>query len=91
MRMYIKITYPINEPDNFSIDTNVKEGYVSDLLTDWVHDQIGKGKDNQQANEQEVYHIEIQVDLSHDIFYLNSDTGNDGLTTGIIMDVLRRM
>jgi hypothetical protein len=87
----VSITYPIHRPDDFEISGNVKDNYVICLLTDWLHDQIGKGKDFSVAVDRNVYHIRIQVDLSQDIFYVDSDTGNKGLTTGIIMDVISRL
>jgi len=85
--LFIKISYCFNKPETSIIRTNVKTERLRDLLNDYLYNQIGKGEDKRKLNEKEVYDIEIGVDLSDDTFYVSSDTGNDGLTCGIIMHV----
>jgi hypothetical protein len=47
-----------------------------------------RGKDNKPVIKRDEYKIRIEIDLSEDIFYTKSDTGNKGLTAGIIMTSL---
>jgi hypothetical protein len=71
--------------------TNVKPEVRGELITDFLHSQIGSGKDPNPAVEREVYEIRISVDLSCDRFSVQHDCGNMGLCDGILMDVLRRL
>lgn len=90
--LYIDITYPINTPDKYEIKTNIKSEKVKDTLCEYIQGIFGRGgKDSRIAKELDVYHITIEVDLSDDSFIVKSDTGNTGLTDGIIMDVIARM
>jgi hypothetical protein len=92
--LYIDIEYrfakPVDGP-RVVIGTNVKRELVGDLLADCIRDQAGRGLDERKAVERDVYHIRIEVDLSCDEFTTTSDTGNDGLTCGIVLDVFRRL
>ena len=89
--LVIDIAFDINDPDKSIIKTNVKEELLGDLIGDWLRGQLGLGEDGRQANEKDVYSIKIGIDLSDDTFIVESDTGNDGLTSGIVMDVSRRL
>jgi len=92
-RLWIEIEYWITKQENvpkITIHTNIKQHLVSGLLMDWVQDQMGRGVDESKAEDKEVYNIRIQIDLSDDTFYTKSDTGNKGLTCGIVADVARR-
>ena len=87
--LYIEITYSEND---FEIDTNIKDELVSDVLCEYIHSIVGDGHvDNREAIERDVYTIRITLDLTYDTFEVTADTGNDGLTTGIIMDVIKRL
>lgn len=89
--LILDITYPINTPDDFKIDGNVKEECQTDLLSDFIRGQLGAGADNSPPIERSEYHIRICVDLDGDKFSVTSDTGNKGLRDGIVMDVIRRL
>lgn len=89
--IYIKLTFPINEPEKFKIETNAKPELVGDLIGDFVHAQVGEGADERPANQHDVYHIDISVDLTDDTWRSSHDTGNLGLRDGILMDVLQRI
>jgi hypothetical protein len=90
--LYIDIIYPINTPEKYEIKTNMKSENVKDALCEYIHGIIGYGgKDTRKAREIDVYHITIDIDLSCDKFSVKSDTDNNGLTDGIIMDVISRM
>ena len=92
--LWIDIEYrfakPVDGP-RVVIRTNVKHELVSDLLSDWIRDQMGRGSDDRKAVERDFYHIRIEVDLCCDEFTTTSDTGNYGLTCGIVLDVSRRI
>lgn len=89
--LFINITYPVGKPHEYKIESNVKDELIPDLLSDFIRGQSGKGKDEKEAIEREVYNLRLTVDLSFDIFNLTHDCGNEGLALGIIMDVFRRM
>ena len=89
--IYIKITFPINDPNNFKIKTNAKPELVSDLIFDFIHGQNGAGKDESPAKELEVYHIDLSVDLTDDTWRTRHDTGNLGLRDGILMSVAQQI
>ena len=83
--LYLFMNYDVKEDVLTIEETNVKADYIDDLLTEWIRGQSGKGADNRTPNQKDKYQIQMEVDLSYDNFRVNSDTGNHGLTAGIIM------
>ena len=86
--LYLKIRYVSNPKGEASfeiVDTNVKKDRIEDYLTDWLMSQVGAGKDNRKANELEQYEVTIGLDMSDDTWLVWSNTGNAGLTCGIVM------
>jgi hypothetical protein len=85
--LIIKILYDMsgNPP---IIKTNCKRECISEILGEWLSCQMGAGEDHSKAKELDVYHITIVLDLSDDSFVCRSNTGNKGLTAGIVMTVL---
>lgn len=90
-RLHIRIAYPIDHPEKYELKTDIKKDKVAELLGNWLSLQEGKGEDNSVAVDREVYNIAIDFELEDDSFYMKSDTGNAGLTTGIVMDVVNRL
>ena len=82
--IFIEFDYSIKEASATVIDTNIKQSYIDDFLAEIVHAQVGEGADNRKANELEVYNVLIRCDLTYDHINISSNTGNAGLTTGII-------
>lgn len=89
--IYLNVTYPVDEPEKFKIETNAKAEAVADLIEDFIHDQIGAGTDRSQANELDVYEIILAIDLSDDSWRIKDDCGNKGLRDGILLAVLGRI
>ncbi len=87
----LKIIFDINNLDKTIIKTNAKKEAIKEILEAWLRYQIGKRKDKRKANKRDVYKITIQLDLSDDNFNTISDVGNDGLTSGIVMDVFSKL
>jgi len=89
----IKIYADIEGEDiNISkIETNAKDEALEDLLSTWLQMQMGKGEDNSPREECSQYQVMIELDLSDDSFYTKSNTGNKGLTTGIVMLAMRNL
>lgn len=92
--LWIDIEYSFRQPGDgprVVIQTNVRRGLIDSVLEKWLQDQQGRGVDDRNAEDREAYRIRIEVDLSCDEFTTSSDTGNLGLTCGIILDVFRRL
>lgn len=89
--LFIEITYPIDQPDKFTITGTIKSEKHADIIADFLQLQVGKGADDSPAKELAVYHIRIELELENDTFKSSSDTGNKGLRDGILMDVLSRL
>ena len=87
----IDIHYNMSDLTKSVIRTNIKTERLSDILADYIQSQIGKGSDDRESKAQEEYHITISLDLSFDTFQTTSDTGNEGLTVGIILHVLNNL
>lgn len=84
----IQINFNMENPEETLIRTNAKREGVEEILATFVQDQAGQGEDKRKPNERDEYKIEIGLDLSYDTFHITSDTGNEGLTLGIVMQVL---
>ncbi len=86
----LEITYPVQNPRASTIRTNARPEAIEELLATWIAGQQGKGEDDRKPNELSEYVIVIELDLSNDSFTTRSNTGNKGLTAGIVMDVFSR-
>jgi hypothetical protein len=82
--LHIELNYSISEKSATIAGTNIKESYIDDFLAEVVHSQVGKEKDFSKAKELEVYNILLKCDLSYDKISISSNTGNKGLTDGIL-------
>lgn len=86
-----EIIYKFNDHGNDLIKTNAKKEVISDILEEWLRSQIGRGEDKGEAKELDSYRIVIELDLRDDTFHTISNTGNAGLTAGIILDIVKRL
>lgn len=89
-RLHIRVTFNHKE-NKVSIESDVKREKIGDLITDFLRDQMGKGKDERKAAELDVYNIALDIDLTDDTFYCCSDCGNDGLRDGILYLALQTL
>jgi hypothetical protein len=87
----IKLLYNVKN-DEFKCETDIKEDKLSEIISDFLRTQMGLGSDERKANELDTYEITLTLDLADgDTFHLKSNTGNDGLTTGIILEYFNRI
>jgi len=87
----ISITFPIADPASFKIESDIKEDSLLDVLSDCLRSQFGQGADTKKPEIRDIYEIEIFLDLPCDKFTICSNTGNKGLTTGILMHVVKML
>ena len=86
--MYINIKYDLKQ-DKTTIDTNIKDEMLEEMLSDVIRSQQGLGVDDSPYTHKEIYNIDIKIDLSNDNISIKSDTGNDSLTCGIIIQAFK--
>ena len=91
-KLWLEIEYNV-KTDKYTIISNIKDEQLKEVMFEWLRSQLGAGQGQSisQANELEVYHIRIELDLDGDIFTVKSDTGNESLTCGIVWHVLGKM
>ena len=89
--LYFRLIYSPENPDGFQIDSNIKAEFYEEVLSGFLQTQIGQGEDPSPSSDLDEYHIEIKLSMTDDTYYSKSDTGNMGLTAGIIMDVMNRL
>jgi len=87
----IVIKYDVEDPLRTCIHTNVRTKALKEVLGAWLEDQIGRGEDKSPFDRRDVYTIKIRLDLTDDTFRTTSDTGNEGLVAGIVMDVFHEL
>lgn len=85
--VFIELEYNINSGKCKILNTNIKKERIDGFLEEWVMDQIGRGRDSNSPVIKDTYRIKINCDLTYDTFYTESDTGNKGLTAGIVKQV----
>lgn len=88
--IYVKIKYDAKKEKISIVETNIKEERIEDFLLDWIITEVGKGKDKRETIKRELYEVVIGCDLSFDTFHVQSNTGNDSLTCGIVMGAIGR-
>lgn len=89
--IYVEVNYDAVKEKISIGETNIKKERLKDFLLDWLTTQIGKGKDERKRIDRESYKVVIGCDLSFDTFYVKSNTGNDGLTCGIIIGAVNKL
>jgi hypothetical protein len=86
----IELSYNL-DIDKFEIETDLKKEKVPEVLEAFLRCQLDLGEDSRRPIELPVYKITIHLDLRDDSFWVESNTGNDGLTTGIVAHYLSRL
>jgi hypothetical protein len=81
----------MKEPEQYTYQTNIKEGHLVDIVSNFIKRQIGAGADHKPPEIRDIYHIRLEIDLTYDIFYCKHDCGNLGLRDGILVDILGRL
>lgn len=85
----LTISFPVSG-EQVTIKSNIKPERIQEVLEDYVRSQMGSGEQSDRNyNAKEIYTITLGLDLSDDTFTTSSDTGNEVLTLGIVMDVLK--
>ena len=74
--------------DQFEVKGDLNREGQSELVETFLRTQIGRGKDNRNANRQENYNIQLKWYPADDKIEVNDDTGNKGLRDGILMRFL---
>ena len=74
-----------------TIKTNARKEALEEILDAWLTGQMGQGEDKNPPHIRESYMIKIELDLRTDRFRTRSNTGNEGLTCGIIMGVRKQL
>ena len=82
--VFIELEYDINNDKCKILKTNLKKERIDSFLEEWVMTQLGSGVDKNPRIDRDIYNIKLACDLTDDTFYSSSDTGNKGLTTGIV-------
>ena len=80
--LLLRIRFNVLE-DRFKVESNIKKEQWGGIVENVVSSHIGEGVDNSKATERDVYLIDIDYSMD-DTFTVSSDTGNKGLTTGIL-------
>lgn len=71
--------------------TNIDRNRVSEILEDWLSRQSDDTKNEDIPDNKEEYVITLKFNPKDDSFILNSNTGSDVLTAGIILDFASRI
>ena len=70
---------------------NIKGEYITEIVSDFLHLQIGKGGDDSERENHDLYQINLKLDLSSDTYTTSSNCGNKGLREGILMYFLQKL
>lgn len=87
----VVISYLVSDPGSSVIYTNARPEALEEVLSAWVQDQVGHGRDPVPFIERSSYTIKIGLDVSTDSFATASDTGNRGLTAGLVMEIMKML
>lgn len=83
----VRLVSNFDQKGNFEsgvIKTNAKPETLESIIEPWLSTQLGTGRDDREPNQRKSYTVEIQLDLTTDTFQTISDTGNKGLTLGLV-------
>ena len=84
-RIFIDLFHDIYE-NTFKIKTNLNKDKVNEILSECYRATLNSKPDYREFNKKDVYNIQISLDLSKDVFYIYSNTGNRVLTYELIKD-----
>lgn len=89
MKLKLDVLYNVVLRD-FKITSDVQQGLWSEVLFEFL--QFYKGPtDTHKANDAYAYNISITFDMADDSFEIISDTGNKGLTAGLIFTIVTQL
>ena len=86
--IWVKLTFNLLT-GKFKVKTNCNDP-KDHLVSKFLETQVGKGKDDSEAVERNIYNIKIGLDMSNDTFYVSHDCGNKGLRDGILLHYLSK-
>lgn len=75
--------------DKFNVSSSMSEEGVREVVEAFLHGEMGKGRDDREAEVRDEYTIKLGIDFSDDTIYVSDDCGNCGLRDGILMHYLR--
>ena len=76
---------------NGDMKEEVYEEIIEEVISDFLIRQMGKGADDREPNEQDIYHITLRWYPANGDFKVGSDTGNKGLRDGILSYILTQL
>jgi hypothetical protein len=79
----LNIDYDLTK-NKFTTSGNVKPECYKEVVSSFLRSQIGAGEDKRIVDKRDIYNIEIEVDLSEDIFKVSDNCGNKSLRDGIL-------
>ena len=87
--VYVDFTYNIKNEEVSVKDTNLKSKAIPEIVEWAIRCQVEEGEDNSPLNVRGEYRIRVSCDLyKEDKVIISSDTGNKGLTAGILIHAL---
>ncbi len=89
--LFLEIIFPILNPEGYSFHTDIKPEHVKEVLEAFLDYQTGKGYEDVDHLEQDIYTIKIHLDLTDDTFQVTHNCGCLGLMMGILLEVLNLM
>lgn len=88
MDLFLELEYNVGQ-DKFEYNSNIADEHIPNFISNFLQTQIGKGKDEREANEHEVYIIRLELDMSNDTYFVSDNTGNKSLRDGILLHVVQ--
>ena len=76
--------------DIFWFETNMKQENLKDFLLEFLRGEMGKGKDSRKPTD-DLYSIDLRLDMTDDTFYVKDNCNNNGLRDGILLLLVERI
>lgn len=89
--LFIQMDFPVNDPENYTLHSNIKQEHIAEVLATWIQAQGGQEPDESEPEERELYRVVIYLDTTDDTFSVEHNCGNMGLVTGIVMEICNKL
>ena len=91
--LYVEITFSLEHYPDYQIKTDVRDDKISDFLTGYLQEIVIGGVmiDEGGTEGRDPYTVKIELDMTTDTYTTTSNTGDDGLTTGIVLLVVAKL
>ena len=86
----MNIEYKVKD-GSYDVSSDLTKFGQYEVLEAYIRVQMGQGEDKRKPEKRKKYAIQVRWNPDGDVIGVKSNTGNDGLTCGILMGLYQKL